>query len=59
MKAVLHLVWGIAIYVQALATANDFSVGRAIVATVVPAPVGGALAMLGLLMLFIMALASG
>jgi hypothetical protein len=52
-------VWGIAIYVKALAVANEFSIGRAIVATVVPALVGAALALMGLLFLLIMALAGG
>jgi hypothetical protein len=51
-------VWGIAIYVKALAVSNDLSIGQAIVATVVPALVGGALATLGALMLFIPILAS-
>jgi hypothetical protein len=51
--------WGIAIYVKALAVANDFSIGRAVVATVVPALVGGALAMLGLLVFLVLMLASG
>ena len=52
-------VWGIAIYVKALAVANDFGIGRAIVATGVPALVGGALATLGALTFFILMLASG
>ncbi len=52
-------VWGIAIYVKALAVANDFDIGRAVVATVVPALVGGALMMLGALMFFILILAGG
>jgi hypothetical protein len=52
-------VWGIAIYIKALAVANDFDIGRAIVATVVPALVGGALTMLGMLTFFILILASG
>lgn len=50
--------WGIAIYVKALAVANDFSIGRAIAATVVPALVGGVLALLGLLGLLTLALVS-
>jgi hypothetical protein len=52
-------VWGIAIYVKAMAVVNNFSIERAIVATVVPALAGGALAMLGFLTIFILALASG
>ncbi|MCP4536963.1 MAG: YIP1 family protein [Chloroflexi bacterium] len=52
-------VWGIAIYVKALAVANDFDIGRAVIATVVPTLVGGALTMLGALMFFILILASG
>jgi len=52
-------VWGIAIYVKALSVANDFSIGRAITATVVPTLVGAALALLGLLALLIIGLASG
>lgn len=52
-------VWGIAIYVKALAVANDFSIDRAVVATVLPALVGAALALMGLLILFILALVSG
>ncbi len=52
-------VWGIAIYVKALAVANDFDIGRAVVATVVPGLVGGGLAMVGALAFFILMLASG
>jgi hypothetical protein len=52
-------VWGIAIYVKALAVANDFGIGRAIIATVVPVLVGGALTTLGALTFFILLLASG
>jgi hypothetical protein len=52
-------VWGIAIYVKALAVANEFTIGRAVVATVVPALVGAALALMGLLFLLILALAGG
>jgi hypothetical protein len=53
------MVWGIAIYVKAVAVANDFSIGRAVAATVVPALVGAGLALLGLLVLFVLALATG
>lgn len=52
-------VWGIAIYVKALAVANGFSIGRATAATVLPALAGGALALVGLLGLFVLALALG
>jgi hypothetical protein len=51
-------VWGIAIYVKALAVANEFTIGRAIAATVVPAVFFAALALLGLLAILIPALAS-
>jgi hypothetical protein len=51
-------VWGIAIYVKALAVANDFTIGRAIAATVIPAVFFGILALLGLVAIFIPALAS-
>jgi len=52
-------VWGIAIYVKALAVANKFSVGRAVIATVVPALVFGALLLIGALSLIILIAASG
>lgn len=52
-------VWGIAIYVKALAVANDFTIGRAVTATVVPALVAAGLAVLGGLALLILALATG
>jgi len=52
-------VWGIAIYVKTLAVVNDFSMDRAIAATVLPALVGVALALMGMLVLLVMALASG
>jgi len=52
-------VWGIAIYVKAVAIANDFSIGRAVVATVVPALIGLALTLLGLVGFFILALVTG
>jgi hypothetical protein len=51
--------WGVAIYVKALAVANDFSIGRAVVATVAPALLGGALALLGMLVILVLALVSG
>jgi hypothetical protein len=52
-------VWGIAIYVKALAVANEFSVGRATAAIVLPALLFTALALLGMLVLFILSLALG
>lgn len=52
-------IWGIAIYVKALAVVNDFSIGRAIAATVAPALLGGALALLGMLVILVLALVSG
>ena len=52
-------VWGIAIYVKALAVANDFSTSRAIVATVVPALIGMTSVLLGLLGFLILILVSG
>jgi len=51
-------IWGIAIYVKALAVANGFSVGRAVASVVVPALVIGALALTGLLGILILALMS-
>jgi hypothetical protein len=48
-------VWGIAIYVKALAVANDFSVGRAVAATVLPALILATLSLLGALALLILA----
>jgi len=59
LLGLVAMVWGIAIYVKAVAVANDFSLGRAIAATVVPALVGLGLALLGLLTFFILALATG
>jgi len=53
------IVWGIAIYVKAVAVANEFSIGRAVAATVAPALAGAALALLGLLVFLILALVSG
>jgi len=52
-------VWGIAIYVKSVAVANDFSVGKAILATVLPVLVGVALSLVGLLTFVVLALASG
>ena len=52
-------VWGIAIYVKALAVANEFSLGRAVAATVLPALAIGVLSLLGLLVLLIVALTAG
>ena len=52
-------VWGIAIYVKAVAIANDFSLGRALAAVLIPALVGIGLALLGALVLLILVLVSG
>jgi hypothetical protein len=52
-------VWGIAIYVKAVAVANDFSVGKSILATILPALIGVLLVLLGLLVFMILALVSG
>jgi hypothetical protein len=52
-------IWGIAIYVKALAVVNHFSIGRGIAATVAPALLGGALALLGMLVILVLALVSG
>jgi hypothetical protein len=59
MLGLVATVWGIAIYVKALAVANDFGVGRATAATVLPALLFTALALLGMLVLFILSLALG
>jgi len=59
LAGLVATVWGIAIYVKALAVANGFSISRAIVATGAPALAGGTLALLGLLGFLILALASG
>jgi hypothetical protein len=58
MLGLVATVWGIAIYVKALAVANDFGVGRAIVATVLPALIIALLALLGLMGLVLFAVAS-
>lgn len=52
-------VWGIAIYVKGLAVANEFTIGRAIITTLLPALVIAALSVLGLLTLLIVGLAAG
>lgn len=49
-------VWGIAIYVKAVAVANELSLGRAVVAVIAPALVGVVLGALGGLFLLILAL---
>jgi len=59
MLGLVATVWGIAIYVKALAVANEFSVGRAIAATVLPALVFLVLALMGLAGLLVFALALG
>jgi hypothetical protein len=56
LGALLGLVatlWGIGIYVKAVAVANDFSVGRAATATVIPAAVLGVLQLMLAIGLFI------
>jgi len=50
---VVATVWGIAIYVKAVAVANDFGIERAIAATAIPALAGMVLALLGLLVTLI------
>lgn len=52
-------VWGIAIYVKALAVANGFSIGRAIIAVVVPALAIGVLVLMGMLGFLTMVLVTG
>ncbi len=59
MVGLVATVWGIAIYVKALTVASDFSIGRAVTATIVPALIIAALSLLGVLMLFVLALATG
>jgi hypothetical protein len=59
LLGVVATVWGIAIYVKALAVANEFTIGRAIVATLLPALVIIVLSGLGLLALLIAGLAAG
>ena len=59
MLGLVATVWGIAIYVEALAVANEFTVGRALAATVLPALVIVVLSLLGLLTLIIVASAAG
>jgi hypothetical protein len=59
LLGLIATVWGIAIYVKALAVANEFSIGRSIVATVAPALIGGILAATGMLTLLILALLAG
>jgi hypothetical protein len=59
MIGLVATVWGIAIYVKALTVASDFSIGRAITATIVPALIIAALSLLGMLMLFVLVLATG
>ena len=59
MLGFLATVWSAAIYVKALAVANEFSIGRSVVATVVPAIVGGGLAFFGVLTFLILAAFGG
>ena len=59
MLGLVAAVWGIAIYVKALAVANEFSFGRAIAATVLPALIFLVLALIGLVGLLVFGLALG
>ena len=52
-------IWGIAIYVKAVAVANEFSVGKAILATVLPALAGLLLTLTGLVTFIVIARAGG
>jgi hypothetical protein len=49
-------VWGIAVYVKALAVANEFSTGKSVLAVVAPALIGGVLMVMGLLTVLILTL---
>jgi len=55
---VVATVWGMAIYVKAVAVANEFSISRAIAATVVPALAGMVVGLVGLVVVLIPILAS-
>lgn len=59
LLGLIATVWGIAIYVKALAVANDFDIGRAVAATVIPAVVNAALIAMGMLGFLILIIASG
>ena len=52
-------VWGIAIYVKALSVANEFTIGRAVAATVVPAVAFVGLSVLGFLVILVLGLVAG
>jgi hypothetical protein len=52
-------VWGIAIYVKGLSVANEFSVGRAVLATLLPALVLLLLGLLGVLVALVAAFVTG
>ena len=52
-------VWGIAIYVKALSVANEFTIGRAVAATVVPAVAFVGLSVLGFLVILVLGLTAG
>lgn len=52
-------VWGIAIYIKAVAVANHFGIGKATAATILPALVGAVLVLVGLLVILLSALAAG
>jgi len=59
LLGLVAMAWGIAIYVKALAVANGFTIGRAVVATIVPVLFFGVLAMLGMLGFLIVMLMAG
>lgn len=60
MVGLVATVWGIAVYVKALAVANDFSIGRAAAATILPALLGVLVGLLLFVFQFaFIALASG
>jgi hypothetical protein len=52
-------VWGIAIYVKGVSVANDFGIGKAILATVLPALAVAVLVLMGVLVVGILALVTG
>ncbi len=55
LLGVVATVWGIAIYIKAVAVANDFGIGRATVATVLPVLVGVGLILVLSLLIFVVA----
>jgi hypothetical protein len=52
-------VWGVAVYVKATAAANEFGLGKATLATLLPALVAALLAMLLVIVIIVAAVASG